>query len=159
MKKLMLFAGLYCMQPTIQASSIIPPVKNIDASVKASDRARTHFSENFSDAKDVAWYTGPDKGIYCVFQQGNTHNRVFYSKSGYWEYTLMSYPPSGLRKDVKDLIKENFKGYHISYINEVRSDSDEPVYIINIENGDFIKVIREKGENIEIQDSLEKQLD
>jgi hypothetical protein len=57
------------------------------------------------------------------------------------------------------LKRANFKGYHISYVNEVRSDSDEPVYIINIENGDFIKVIREKGENIEIQDSLEKQLD
>jgi hypothetical protein len=159
MKKLMLFAGLYCLQPTIHAASIIPPAKNINASIKASDRALAHFKANFGEATDAVWYTGSDKGIYCVFLQGNTHNRVFYSKSGYWEYTLLSYPPSALRKDVKDLIQENFKSYHISYVNEIRSGIDEPVYVINIENGDFIKVIKEKGENIEIQDSLEKQSD
>jgi hypothetical protein len=159
MKKLMLFAGLYCLQPNIHAASAIPSSVKTDASPKAGDRARAHFRENFGEVKNAVWYTGSDKNIYCVFQEGNIRNRVFYSKSGYWEYTLLSYPPSALRKDVKDRVQENFKSYHISYVNEIRSDSDEPVYIINIENGDFIKVIKEKGEDLEIQDSLEKQLD
>ena len=157
MKKLILLAGLYCMQPAIHAASLSPSVKNHVAPVSASDRAKAHFRENFSDIQDPAWYHAPDNSLYCIFHQGNKVNRVFYDGKGYWQYTLISYPVSSLKSNVKEMVSSQFKDYQISYINEIRSDYAEPVYVINLENKNDIKVIKVAGDEIDLKQDLKKE--
>ena len=156
MKKLILLAGLYCLQPSLHAAPFRGTVKTHKAPITASDRAISHFKENYAWVQDAAWYNAPDNSIYCLFRQGKEVNRVFYNERGYWLYTLISYPPSCLQKNVKELVSNNFAGYQISYVNEVRSEYSEPVYMINIENAENIKVIKVTGDEIEVEQALQK---
>jgi hypothetical protein len=157
MKKLMFLAALYCLHLSLYAgSNVSPGVMNMTP-INATDRAKAHFYANYSSAQDATWYNLPDRNMYCVFHQGKVVNRVFYDSHGYWQYTLLGYPPSGLVKNVKDLVTDYFDGYRITYVNEIRSDKDEPVYVINIENEDHIKVIKVTGDEIEQQQALKKE--
>ena len=156
MKKLLLLAGLYCLQPTLHAASFTGSVKHVKAPVSGTDRALANFKENYAWVENASWGNMQDESIYCVFQQGKISNRVFYDKHGYWLFTMISYQPSVLAKKVTELVSENFHGYKITYVNEIRSDSEVPVYMINIEDGNNIKVIRVFGEDIEISQDIVK---
>jgi hypothetical protein len=155
MKKLMLLAGLYCLQPTLHASPLSIPIREM-APVRANDRAYAHFKANYQGAQNVNWYTLDNQNLYCISQKGDTMNRVFYDKHGYWKYTLMSYPGSELPKSVKEQVTGYFKCYQVTSVTEVRARNIEPVYVVNIENDDNIKVIRVYGDEIEVQQDLEK---
>ncbi len=157
MKKLILLAGLYCLQPSLHAAPGKPNFKYDKAPISARERALTHFKENYAWVQDAAWFTGADQSMYCIFHQGNILNRVFYDLRGYWKYTLLSYPPSDLPRSVRERVLNSFEGYKVFYVNEVRSDGQEPVYMVNIENEDNIKVIEVKGDEISVSQSLIKR--
>lgn len=153
----MLLAGLYCLQPALQATPTHSNVKHDVLPANARDRALTHFKDNYAWVEDAVWYTTKDNCLYCTFRQGNIRNRVFYDQHGNWQYTLLSYPPSVLAKSVTDLISENFHGYRISFVNEIRTDDQEPTYVINLENEDHIKVVYVSGDNFEIRQAFNKR--
>lgn len=153
----MLLAGLYCLQPSLQAAPSHSNVKHNVLPANARDRALTHFKENYAWVQDAVWYTTTEKNLYCTFLQGNIRNRVFYDQHGNWQYTMLSYPPSVLTKSVKELISENFHGYQISFVNEIRADNQDPTYVINVENEDHIKVVYVSGDNFEIRQSFNKR--
>jgi hypothetical protein len=157
MKKLILLAGFYCLQSTLNATPFAPPVKNKVALTDASERAKRHFKNNYSAAQGETWCTLPDKEMYCMFSQDNTVSRVFYDKHGFWKYTLTGYSESNLVENVKERVLNEYDGYAISYVNEIRTQADEPIYIINIESAKSIKVIKVVGDDIVVQQSLLKQ--
>ena len=157
MKKLILLAGLYCLQPNLNAAPVSVVAKSHPAPTSASARAMAHFKENYAWVQDADWFNTVENNIYCVFQQGDITNRIFYDRNGYWQYSLISFPPSDLPKNVKKIVSENFNGYTISFVNEVLSINEEPVYMINIENGDDIKVVRVSGETIEVKQDIKKR--
>ena len=156
MKKLMLLAGLYCLQPALYANTIAISSSSHITPVSASDRAKAHFNANYSEARDAIWYSLPNKNLYCIFHNGKAVNRVFYDSRGNWQYTLMGYPGSSISKDVKDQVAYDFDGYHIVWVNEIQSSQNKPVYVINIENENHVKVIRVAGDIIEEQQAFTK---
>jgi hypothetical protein len=156
MKKLMLLAGLYCLQSGLYAASYIPKEKHDVVPMNATERAKANFRENFAWVQDAAWFNTGDDNIYCIFHQGNIVDRVFYDQRGYWQYTLINYPASVLAKDVKERVQNNFPGYQISYVNEIRSDNFDPVYMISIEDENNIKVVRVSGDEFEVKQVLQK---
>ncbi len=156
MKKLMLLTGLYFLLSGLQAAPANMNVRHAIAPISGHDRALIHFRENYAWVQDAAWYNTAGDNILCVFHQGNIVNRVFYDKQGYWQYTLLSYPPDDLPKSVKQDVLDNFEGYHISYVNEIRSNDQGPVYMVNIENEDNIKVIAVNGDQMEVTQALVK---
>ena len=157
MKKLILFAGLYCMLPGLYAASGIKSNNNKLAPVSASERAKAHFKENFTEVQDVAWYNAPDNSLYCTFHRGNTVDRVFYDSRGYWQFTLISYEPSELKMHIRQQLSDRFEGYRITYVNEIQSSYDEPIYMVNLENAGNIKVVKVTGDDIEVKQSLIKE--
>jgi hypothetical protein len=62
-----------------------------------------------------------------------------------------------LADHLREIISDHFEGYHISYVNEVRSEYEEPVYMINIENAGNIKVIKIVNDEIEVKQDLVKE--
>ena len=59
---------------------------------------------------------------------------------------------------IRQQIADQFEGYRIhTYVNEIQSAYDEPVYMVNIENAGNIKVIKVTGDNIEVNQSLIKE--
>ncbi|HXB31560.1 MAG TPA: hypothetical protein VNW49_17155, partial [Puia sp.] len=99
MKKLIFLGALYCLQLNLHAAPVSPAVINKIAPVSAYDRAKAHFNANFPQAKDATWFNLPNNEMYCTFRDGKVINRVFYNSHGYWQYTLLSYPGSGLSID------------------------------------------------------------
>jgi hypothetical protein len=165
MKKLILLAGLYCLQPNLQASRLTSSnnfhetVKRDDhGTSRASERAQAHFRENFADARHPQWSMNADNSINCIFHQREKVYRVYYDRRGVWTYTLIGYLPSELSNSIKYRVLESFDGYNIAYVNEIRSENNEPVYIINIENAYNIKVIRvSNNDEIGIQQEFQKK--
>lgn len=149
MKKLILLAGFYCLQVNLHAAPIMPAKeihdvveKNNHATTRANDRALAHFRENFADAKHPLWSTNADKSINCYFREGEKVYRIYYDRRGMWTYTLIGYQSSDLLHSIRYRVLENFDGYNIAYINEIRSENNEPIYIVHIENANSIKMIR-----------------
>jgi hypothetical protein len=157
MKKLILFAALFCMLPGLYAASVVKSVSHKMAPVSASERAKAHFKENFAEVDNVSWYTAPDNSLYCIFRRENTVNRVFYDSRGYWQFTLVSYQPSELKMHIRQQIADQFEGYRITYVNEIQSAYDEPIYMVNIENAGNIKVVKVIGDDIEVKQALVKE--
>ncbi|HEV3222786.1 MAG TPA: hypothetical protein VGZ90_07905 [Puia sp.] len=157
MKKLIFLAGLYCLQPIVHAASNVPAAMHKIAPVSAYDRAKAHFNANYAGAKDATWFNLPNNEMYCTFHDGKVISRVFYNSRGYWQYTLLSYPGSGLSIDLKHRIQDNFDSYHISYVNEIRSEKSDPVYVVNLENDSHIKIVKFAGDEIEVQQELYKE--
>jgi hypothetical protein len=157
MKKLMLLAGLYCLQTTLHAAPSATHAKYHTAPMSASARAMAHFKENYAWVQNADWFNTAENNLYCVFDQGNVVNRIFYDQNGYWQYTMVSFPPSNLSRSVKKIVSDNFAGYNISYVNEILSATEEPVYMINIENGENIKVIRVTGDVVEVKQDIKKR--
>jgi hypothetical protein len=83
-------------------------------------------------------------------------NRIFYDRNGNWQYTLISYPGSVLAKSIRDKVLDNFAGFRISYVNEVRSDGQETVYMINLEDDSNIKVVQVTGDDVLVKQALTK---
>jgi hypothetical protein len=156
MKKLMFFAGLYCLQPSLQAAPVIHPSKEIATAGAANERAIAHFNANYAGAREVSWYTLDNQNIYCVSHRGDTVNRVFYDKHGYWKYTLLSYPGYDLAKNVKDQVTDYFTCYQVTSVTEIRAHNIEPVYVIDIENDKNIKIVRVSDDDIDVQQDMEK---
>ena len=156
MKKLILFAGLYCLQPALRAASTIDSTINITNPVAAVNRAKAHFKANFSEVQDGQWFNLSGKDMFCLFHQGEVAIHVFYDNQGFWQYTLKGYLPACLAKNVKDRVAAHFSQYHISYVNEILSEENEPVYVINIENATSVKIIQVAGDDIQVQLSLQK---
>lgn len=157
MKKLILFAGLSCMLSGLYADSTVKSDNFKLASVSASERAKAYFKENYAEVENVAWYTAPDNSLYCIFHRENTVDRVFYDSRGYWQFTLVSYLPSELKMNIRQQISDQFEGYRITYVNEIQSAYDEPIYMVNIENAGNIKVLKVSGDDIEVNQSLIKE--
>jgi hypothetical protein len=164
MKKLILLSGFYCLQPHVHAASNISfvkahgiIVKNDMGTTRARDRAQAHLRERFPDVTKALWSTNSDNSINCYFRQREKVYRVYYDRRGNWTYTMISYPPSLLSNSIKYRVLENFDGYNISYVNEILSENNESVYMINIENAENIKVIRvSNNEEIEVKQNLQK---
>ena len=116
MKKLMLLAGLYCLQPNLHAATYRSPVRYENSPVSAADRARANFKENYAWVKDASWFDASDNSMYCIFHPG----------------------------------------FRISYVNEVRSDGQETVYMINLEDNSHIKVVQVTGDDILVKQALTK---
>jgi hypothetical protein len=164
MKKLMLLAGLYCLQPALFASSsvnpglsYIAPVDAYVAPINATDRAKAHFYANYAGARDASWYNLPNKNMYCIFHHGKVVSRVFYDSRGFWLYTLMGYPASNLSQEIKDQVANDYDGYRIVWVNEIQSNQSKPVYMINIENENHIRVIKIAGDEIDEQLAFNKE--
>ena len=165
MKKLMLLAGLYCLQPTLYAGTSVNPRHSHTSyafpdyimPINASDRAKAHFNANYSEARDAAWYNLPNKDMYCLFHSGQMADRVFYDSHGNWLYTLVGYPGSAISTEIKEQVGNEYDGYRITWVTEIRSNQNKPVYIINIENENHIRVIRLADDEIEEQQVFVKE--
>lgn len=157
MKKLIFLGVFYCLQLNLHAAPVGPAAINKISPVSAYDRAKAHFNTNYPGAKDATWFNLPNNEMYCTFHDGKVVNRVFYNSRGYWQYTLLSYPGSGLSIDLKHRVQDFFDNYHISYVNEIRSEKADPVFVINLENDDHIKIVKFAGDDIEVQQDLYKE--
>lgn len=108
-----------------------------------NDRAISNFKKEFSTVDNAKWIQITD-GFISRFEQNGIKFRVGYNQKGNWQNTVRTYTESGLPSDVKDIIENVYYGYRISLVEEITT-RQKAVYIIHIENDEWMKQIKVDG--------------
>jgi hypothetical protein len=164
MKKLFLLAGCYCLHFSSPAQDLSPknfPDKlhavSSDGRSAGYDRARRHFNDKYPGISDVLWTNLPDGGFVCWVHEPEMATHVHYDRRGNWICTISGYEDRRLPEEIKEAVQNHYEGYRITFVNQIISKADLPIYIINIESWTEIKVIRVIGDDIEVRQELEKE--
>ncbi len=115
-------------------------------------RAVKNFKKDYRKAENAKWQEVSD-GFITKFMQKNSQYRVGYNKKGDWQYTERIYNTgSELPVDVRKNIETNYFGFDIKLVEEIAT-RQRTVYIVHIENAEWIMKLKVDGADI---DSLEE---
>jgi hypothetical protein len=173
MKKLFLLAGFYCLHPTTQAQSASSreisfsgkTVEYADHLINRRDlnakeiiyaRALRDFRFSYPGVQDETWTALPDKEISCLFRQPGMETRLYYGKHGRRRFSISRYGADHLNQDIGERIHNEYPGYHISNVNEIKVAGFPTSYILNLEVLDHIKVVRVVGDDMDELQEIEK---
>jgi hypothetical protein len=135
------------------------PVFSIPESVSstvANQKAVTHFSKDYSLAKDAQWSVFADNSMMCRFYLNNILHRAFYTPRGNWIYTASGYDGSKLNKSVAERIKSVYYDYRIVYADQIDLVDGRTFYIVEIQDGKSIRKLRVNENDMEVVQEFAK---
>jgi hypothetical protein len=94
--------------------------------------AARDFSKKFKDATDVIWVDGT-AGPSVYFKQDGISMRATYNRLGNREYSLKYYDESGMRKDLRHLVKSTYYDYSILQVTEIERN-ESISYLVKMQN-------------------------
>lgn len=108
-----------------------------DDSYKPGDKVIKEFQTKYPQAKNVVWST---KAGYDVadFVEGGYETEAWFNKQGIWVMTETDIPYASLPAAVKQNFESSpYKDWRVDDVDKLeRSDTDGPLYIIEIEQGE-----------------------
>jgi len=120
------------------------------SAINAAD-VNTHalkdFNKSFKNVTGEQWYAVSD-GFVANFNQEGIETKVAYDQKGKWHCTVRTLTESQLPSDVRDLVKSRYYDYDILVVYEIKHDNT--AYIMKMENGTNLKMIRVVDGEIEI---------
>jgi hypothetical protein len=145
MKKL-LFTSIW-ISLALLAGAHVPGEKAAD------DRAIRNFTRTYKGASDARWESLRDGGYVCRFKQNGVSKRAFYNKRGGWLATIAGYMTDHLPTDVRRQVHSVYYDYSILYANEIVMPDKPIAYVIQVQDGRTIRIVRVvDGEMEEIQE-------
>ena len=119
-----------------------------------SPKAYKNFIRSFKNSTNV--HVSQENGetfIYCRIDE--IINRIGYDKKGNWHHTIRYYDGTGLDKDLRFAVENNYKGFEIKGVTEV-AVSGELAYFVSIESLRTWKVIRLQNDSMDETESYLK---
>jgi hypothetical protein len=113
--------------------------KSSDVSGSIHPRATENFQKAFKGITGERWVTN-NEGYFASFIKDSVYTRVDYNKNGRWLETIRYYNEKKLPGEVHYMIKKGYSDYSILGVAEVSFD-DDPVYMVYIQDGIYIKMI------------------
>lgn len=95
-------------------------------------KAVRHFTKNFSEVTDEKWYY-TEKMIVAIFALDGINYRIDYEKNGDLFETIRTYDETKLSADLRQDVKDSYRGYNISLVQEIEQPPHAMVYVINLE--------------------------
>jgi hypothetical protein len=120
-------ASHFQMGPT-KENVFIPTYHN-----EINARAMRHFLINFAEAANEKWYFTGDMIIVTLTLKGIDY-RVDYSKKGRWIETIRTYDQTELSADLRRTVKNSYRDFDISMVQDIQQPSHPIVYIIHLES-------------------------
>jgi len=105
---------------------------NTETTITINTRALKDFKKNYPDVSGEKWFAIQD-GFMATFSKEYTQELAFYSKSGYWQYTIMYYGEKGLPNEVKDRVKKVYYNYSIIGVEEIRT-VEQTYYMVHVQD-------------------------
>jgi hypothetical protein len=94
--------------------------------------AARDFSKSFKSATDIIWVDG-DAGPSVYFKLDGFSMRATYDRLGNREYSLKYYNESGMRKDLRHLVKSTYYDYSILQVTEIERNGNVS-YLVKMQN-------------------------
>ena len=112
----------------------------------------------YEDAQHVRlcekWFAIQD-GFMATFSKENTQELAFYSKSGYWQYTIMYYGEKGLPDEVRDRVKKVYYNYSIIGVEEIRT-VEQNYYVVHVQDESTDKKLMVTDSEMRVVDDFTK---
>jgi len=96
-------------------------------------RAMRHFLTNFAEAANEKWYFIGNLFVVTLTLKGMDY-RVDYSKKGRWIETIRTYAETELSADLRRTVKNSYRDFDISLVQDIQQPSHPIVYIIHLES-------------------------
>jgi hypothetical protein len=103
-------------------------------------QADKNFRKTYKNVLVKSWSRKED-GYRVRFNDRNIQYMVDYDKKGRWTNTIKIYDEKNLAKEIANMVQTTFLGYAIVQAMEIQT-SKVTVYLVKIENKDFLKTIR-----------------
>jgi hypothetical protein len=90
-----------------------------------------------------------DRTILFAWNEDGAHYKAFFTRGGVWLNTVISYEEGGLPATVKDLIRSRYADLRISFVDEVQTPGQEPVYRVQLQDEKRLVIVKVAGEEME----------
>ena len=123
-----------------------------------NSKAIRHFNRVYKRAEKVKWSVLKD-GFLARFTTGEIIEKIFYYTNGNFAGTLKGYDAGMLTADVQQIVKQQYPGCKILYINEaeIAGRSTSPTYILQLQDEKDLKVVRICDEETDVLFDSNKQ--
>jgi hypothetical protein len=125
--------------------------------VPGNTKAMKDFRKRFSMAKDEKWHQY--KKVFAVsFATDDINYRVEYDGRGNWRGTEKDYTEAKLDRKIRKIVKMAYFECTISWIREITVPEFDkgPVYLINIEHENSIKILTVYDDEVKVLEEYQK---
>jgi hypothetical protein len=122
------------------------------ASSEKSINAKTliNFSKNFKNAVAAQWFTTANNEAMCRFFQKGILTMAYYKTNGTLFATVKKYNASELPQHVTEMVTDAYADSKITLAEEINISGQEKTYVVHIERGNSIKLLRIVADEIEV---------
>ena len=92
----------------------------------------------------------------CTFFLNGTLNRSYYDINGRWQCTIATYQEPQLPKSIRQIVKQVYYDYAISYVNEISLAENRTVYVVQVQDEKKLKILRIADDQMEVVEEIEK---
>lgn len=114
-----------------------------------SVKAYRHFHRRFRAVETGETWFKSQEGYKVSFMLDAHHAFAYFAPSGGFLYSLRYYDGKDIPRDMGDFVKRRYPSYKIDLVTEV-NDGQKTVYIVQIMNPGFIKVLSVSDGRIDI---------
>ncbi|MFC6102154.1 hypothetical protein [Olivibacter domesticus] len=130
-------------------------VHNPDVPYDVNPRIINHFTKNFDASNKVKWY-GIGDGVVAKFKRDSIPHAVTYNNDGNWMYTIKYYTKQNVPTNIAASVYKKFRNFSILRAREIMIPNiSQPVYLVQIQNGNRYKELRINREGIYVLQALE----
>ena len=113
-----------------------------------------HFSAMYKGKTSVAVDALPDHNFLFRWSESSRLYRAYYDRSGAWSGTTVSYEEAAMPDDVRTRVRNQYGGYSISFVTEIRLPGCEPVYRVQLENATTLLIVQVNADEITEEQKL-----
>jgi hypothetical protein len=113
-----------------------------NANTPVLEKATRNFSRDYKGASAVNWALTKEGGYVCRFTLEGVGQMAFYDRKGNWESTVAGYTETQMSKDLRKTVLSNYYDYSIIYVHEIRMAGKPTVYMVQVKDKRFIKILR-----------------
>jgi len=118
-------------------------------------RIISHFAKNYHISHNVKWYEITN-GVVAKFNSDSIPYSVTYSQDGSWMYTIKHYAKQYVPANLSAIVNKKFSDFAILRAREIIvPNATQPVYLVQIQNGNRYKELRISNEGTHILKSFE----
>lgn len=115
----------------------------------------SHFAKNYHASRNVKWYEIKN-GIVAKFNSDSIPYTVTYSQDGSWMYTIKHYAKQYVPASLTAIVHKKFSDFSVLRAREIIvPNATQPVYLVQIQNGNRYKELRISNEGTHILKSFE----
>ena len=115
-------------------------ISNTESFLNTESKAVKNFRRSHPNIMNETWRS--DNGYYFVsFMQGNTKNKIAYTRDGKVDYSLKMYHENNLPYAVRNSIKSIYYDYKITDVQELKV-KNKTIYLVKITDTHTWRMIR-----------------